>query len=910
MAEAVANNVPAKASPIDGKPPLFGLSFLENLSEMTMLRQVGLLVGLAASVAIGFAVVLWSQQPDYRPLYGSLAGMDAKQVMDTLASADIPYTVEPNSGALLVKADDVQRARIKLAAAGVAQTDGNIGFEILDKDQGLGTSQFMEATRYRRGLEGELARTISSLNNIKAARVHLAIPKSSVFVRDDRKPSASILVELYAGRSLEPGQVMAIINLVATSVPELSKSQVTVVDQKGNLLSDVAQNSELTMAGKQFDYSRRMESMLTQRVHNILQPVLGNDRYKAEVSADVDFSAVESTSESFNPDQPALRSEQSVNEQRSSGSGPSGVPGALSNQPPGPATAPQNATAAAGGAAGPIAPGQPLLDANGQQIMDPATGQPMLAPYPADKRVQSTKNFELDRSISHTKQQQGRVNRLSVAVVVDDQIKVNPANGQTTTVPWSTEDLARFTRLVQEAVGFDASRGDSVSVVNVPFSAERGEVIPDIPFYSQPWFWDVLKQVLGVLFILALVFGVLRPVLNNITNGKSRQLAGLDSDVELGGMGGLGELGNDRVSLGGPQSILLPSPSEGYDAQLNAIKSLVAEDPGRVAQVDKAAILLLSLGETDAAQVLRHMGPKEVQRVGVAMAQMRNVHREQVEQVMSEFVEVVGDQTSVGIGSDGYIRKMLTQALGEDKANGLIDRILLGGNTSGLDSLKWMEPRAVADVIRFEHPQIQAIVVAYLDPDQAGEVLGHFDHKARLDIILRVSSLNTVQPAALKELNQTLEKQFSGNANTSRTNLGGIKRAADIMNFLDSSIEGQLMDSIREVDEDLSGQIEDLMFVFNNLSDVDDRGIQALLREVSSDVLELALKGSDDAIKEKIFKNMSKRAAELLRDDLEAKGPVRVSDVETAQKEILTIARRMAEAGEIVLGGKGGEEMI
>jgi flagellar motor switch protein FliG len=330
----------------------------------------------------------------------------------------------------------------------------------------------------------------------------------------------------------------------------------------------------------------------------------------------------------------------------------------------------------------------------------------------------------------------------------------------------------------------------------------------------------------------------------------------------------------------------------------------------KLTRVDKAAILLLTLGETDAAQVLRHMGPKEVQRVGVAMAQMRNVHREQVEQVMSEFVDVVGDQTGVGIGSDGYIRKMLTQARGEDQANGLIDRILLGGNTSGLDSLKWMEPRAVADVIRFEHPQIQAIVVAYLDADQAGEVLSHFDHKVRLDIILRVSSLNTVQPAALKELNQILEKQFSGNANTSRTTLGGIKRAADIMNFLDSSIEGQLMDSIREVDEDLSTQIEDLMFVFNNLSDVDDRGIQALLREVSSDVLVLALKGSDDAIKEKIFKNMSKRAAELLRDDLEAKGPVRVSDVEGAQKEILTIARRMAEAGEIVLGGKGGEEMI
>lgn len=589
MADALPENVPAKSGLGGGKGPLFGLSFLDNLAEMTMLRQVGLMVGLAASVAIGFAVVLWSQQPDYRPLYGSLAGMDAKQVMETLAAADIAYTVEPNSGALLVKADDVSRARLKLAAAGVTPSDGNIGFEILDKDQGLGTSQFMEATRYRRGLEGELARTISSLNNIKAARVHLAIPKSSVFVRDERKPSASVLVELYPGRSLEPGQVMAIINLVATSVPELIKSQVTVVDQKGNLLSDQAENSELTMAGKQFDYSRRMEGMLTQRVHNILQPVLGNDRYKAEVSADVDFSSVESTSEQFNPDQPALRSEQSTNEQRTASNGPQGVPGALSNQPPAPATAPQQTGQAGAAGAGMVQPGQPLLDANGQQIMDPATGQPMLAPYPADKRSQSTRNFELDRSISHTKQQQGKVNRLSVAVVIDDQAIVNPANGEVTRTPWSADQLARFTRLVQDAVGFDASRGDSVSVINVPFSSERGEVIADIPFYSQPWFWDVVKQVLGVMFILVLVFGVLRPVLNNITgNGRNKQVAGIGSDAEMAGMGGLdGELANDRVSLGGPQSIMLPSPSEGYDAQLNAIKSLVAEDPGRVAQVVK-----------------------------------------------------------------------------------------------------------------------------------------------------------------------------------------------------------------------------------------------------------------------------------------------------------------------------------
>ena len=587
MAEAAVANVPAKAEPVEPKKPLLGLSFLENLAEMSVLRQLGLLVGLAASVAIGFAVVLWSQQPDYRPLYGSLNGMDASQVVDTLTTSGIDYTIEPNSGALLVKADDLARARMRLAAAGVAPTDNSVGFEILDREQGLGTSQFMEATRYRRGLEGELARTVASLNNVKAARVHLAMPKASVFVRDERKPSASVLVELYPGRALEPSQVMAIVNLVATSVPELDKGQVTVVDQKGNLLSDQQELSELTMAGKQFDYTRRMETLFTQRVHNILQPVLGTGRYKAEVSADVDFSSVESTSEMFNPDQPALRSEQQVNEQRQSSLPPQGVPGALSNQPPGPAAAPEQAAGAAA-PAGPVAAGQPLVDANGQQIMDPVTGQPMLAPYPADKREQSTRNFELDRSISYTRQQQGRLRRLSVAVVVDDQVRVDPATGESSRVPWTTDDLARFTRLVQDSVGFDASRGDSVSVINTAFTASLGEEIPDIPFYTQPWFWDIVKQVLGVLFILVLVFGVLRPVLNNITGGgRGKELAG-SGDVELGEMGGLdGELSNDRVSLGGPQSIMLPSPSEGYDAQLNAIKSLVAEDPGRVAQVVK-----------------------------------------------------------------------------------------------------------------------------------------------------------------------------------------------------------------------------------------------------------------------------------------------------------------------------------
>lgn len=326
--------------------------------------------------------------------------------------------------------------------------------------------------------------------------------------------------------------------------------------------------------------------------------------------------------------------------------------------------------------------------------------------------------------------------------------------------------------------------------------------------------------------------------------------------------------------------------------------------------LNQAAILMMTLGEEEAAEVLKHMGPKEVQRIGHAMAKLHNVTRDQVEAVLSNFVSVVRDQTSLGVGSEGYIRNMLVSALGEDKAGSLVDRILMGGNTSGLDTLKWMDSRSVADIIRYEHPQIQAIVIAYLDSDQAAEVLDFLDERVRLDIIMRIAAIDTIQPQALQELNDILEKQFATATTTASANIGGIKCTADIMNFLDTSAESQLMESIKEVDEDMAQEIQDLMFVFDNLGDVDDRGIQALLREVSSETLILALKGSDDNVKEKIFGNMSKRAAELLRDDLEAKGPVKVSEVEGAQKEILSIARRMADAGEIVLGGKGGEEMI
>jgi flagellar motor switch protein FliG len=334
-------------------------------------------------------------------------------------------------------------------------------------------------------------------------------------------------------------------------------------------------------------------------------------------------------------------------------------------------------------------------------------------------------------------------------------------------------------------------------------------------------------------------------------------------------------------------------------------------DASKLSGAERAAVLLMSLGEDPAAEIMRHMGPKEVQKIGEAMAGMSNVPKSAVNQVVADFAYTLGTQTALGTGNEEYLRNVLTGALGEDKAGNLIDRILLGRSAKGLETLKWMEPRAIAEVIRLEHPQIISIVLSYLDSDQAAEVLAQLPENTRSDIIMRIASLDGIQPAALAELDEILEKQFEGGAvNIRSSSVGGKKTAANILNFMESSVEAVIMEKVKETDEDMGNGIEELMFVFDNLVDVDDRGIQALLREISSDTLILALKGADEELKEKILKNMSKRAAEMLRDDLEARGPVRVSEVEAAQKEILAVARRMSESGDISLGGGGGDDFI
>ena len=326
--------------------------------------------------------------------------------------------------------------------------------------------------------------------------------------------------------------------------------------------------------------------------------------------------------------------------------------------------------------------------------------------------------------------------------------------------------------------------------------------------------------------------------------------------------------------------------------------------------IQKAAILMLALGEAEAAEVMRFLGPREVLKLGAAMATMKAVQHEQVVTVLDAFRAQTELNSTVGLDSDEYIRQVLTKALGDDKASVLLSRILGGKDASGIESLKWMDASSVSELIRNEHPQIIATILVHLERDQACESLGNFTDRLRNDVVLRIATLDGVQPAALRELNDVLTKLLSGNENIKKSSLGGVRAAAEILNFMSGEQEGSVMDNIKNYDNDMAQKIMDEMFVFDNIIDIDDRGIQLLLREVQSEMLIISLKGASQDLREKIFKNMSQRAAEMMREDLDSKGPVRLSEVEAQQKQILQIVRRLSDEGQIVLGGKGEDSFV
>jgi flagellar M-ring protein FliF len=529
-----------------------------SIADIPGLKQAGLLIGVAAAVAVAIWLVMWSQGQNYSVLYGQLSERESGQVMDALTAAGIEYKLSP-SGAVSVPESKVQEARIRLATQGLPQSD-SMGIEMIQKESTLGASSMMETARYQSVLETELARTIVKVQGVQSARVHLALPKPSVFVRDARKATASVLLQLYPGRRLEPGQVAAIVHLVASSVPELAASDVTLVDQSGTLLNSPDENAEQAASTRQFEYTRKLEESYQQRIIDLLEPIIGPGRVRATVTADMDFTVTEETRENYDPQKTAVRSEQTSSEQRRGGDGTEGIPGALSNEPPGTAGAPSLAAAAAPGTAG-------------AAQSTAATGGP------SSSSQRSTRNFEVDRTLSYVKQPVGVLKRLNVGVVLDNWQKVD-ADGKVTTAAMSDADIKRFSQLVRESIGLKDDRGDQLNVLNQAFknSAPLGPV-EGPPLWETPWVTQLAKQIVGAGLVLVVAFLVLRPLMKSLTKSAPRLRAGAVA-------GDAGDLDGDRVSIsgqGGKAIKLAPS----FEQQIAAARTLVGQDPRRAAQVVK-----------------------------------------------------------------------------------------------------------------------------------------------------------------------------------------------------------------------------------------------------------------------------------------------------------------------------------
>lgn len=556
-----------------------------GFSRLPALRQFGLMAGLAASVAIGMAIVLWSQSPSYSLLYGGLSDKDRAAVISALGKAGIDYHLDASSGAVLVPQSEVYKARIRLAAQGLPHEQDS-GYDLLSKNQGFGTSQFVEQARYNHMLEEELARSIMSIDAVDKARVHLALPKQSVFVESEKKPTAAVVLELYAGRRLDPGQVAGIVHLVSSSVPGLQSDEVTVVDQSGRLLTRHDQPAQFGLTARQFTLTQQLEKAYQQRVEDILAPIVGSNGVRAQVVADVDYTQVDKTSENYDGAKPALRSEQ-TSEDIKRGGDQGQVPGSLTNQPPQGGVAQPAASQSSAGKAGAAQSGTSRAQQSQQQNQS----------KPVETRRRATRNYELGHTISHIKETPGQIRRLSVAVVINDKT-VSAGKGKVKHVPYSAAEMTRITGLVKEAVGYDKARGDTVNVINTAFrQAPPPPQVAGPPIWQQPYFQTIVKELLGALGVALLLFGVLRPAMKGLAQKGGTQLATTAGSLPADGTAEAYDE-TERPLRGGATPELTPSlagsresdrpKSIQYAEHLAAAKSMAKEDPKRMAQVVKS----------------------------------------------------------------------------------------------------------------------------------------------------------------------------------------------------------------------------------------------------------------------------------------------------------------------------------
>jgi flagellar basal-body M-ring protein/flagellar hook-basal body protein fliF/flagellar motor switch protein FliG len=846
-----------------------GLQVYDNLSPGRRLTLLALTIIIVGAL-VGLVYV--SSQTEFATLYSGVDERFGGQVVQELKNRKIEYQTGPG-GVIMVPANQVAELRMSLVHDGVIP-GGGIGYELVDKSDMFGVPDEIIQLNKHRILEGELSRSISSITGVRQARVHLAIPKPSLFVEDKKPPSASVVIDLAGGASLSKQMVRSIVELVSGAVSGLEAERVNVVDNTGRVLNRYAE--DLIGGQTSIEYQQTLEKALRDKATGVIERIVGPGNVEVVVTSKMDFSREERTEELFNPEKQVARSEETLSEERETGGN------------------------RVGGGAG---------DGTAQGVV-------RVGDASNSTRERVATNYEIDKVTKHVKGPNAELTRMSVAIVINSNYRQKREDGEELP-PISDDEIENFRRLAADAVGFNKERGDSLTITAQPFQETNINMLDVLEKENTKRLWESAGQWGLMLLITAFVFFIAYRLMSYLTEGHDP--AELLQDGQL-------PPGEDRLALPGAE--LLDELDEDEGPLIDKIREYVKRNPNKAAAVirfwlspndedqisevdaTKAANVLLTLGEEIASDLFARLGKEEIYALNRGMQKLSTIQENRQSEVLLEFYELCKTSNPFLLGgSNDFIKTLVERSMGEEDSRQLLSD--LGSDKyNELQQINSVDSRTLANSIRKEHPQTIALILAHIDTNKGAKVLAQLPVDTQVEVCMRMASLDTVSPQTLRDVEEALMSEMKGLIVSGGEETSGVALVAEILNNIEKVHEDRIFDRLTEMDPELAEDIRNKMFTFDDLIHIDDRGTQTLLKEIDKQVLVLALKTASEEVKQKFFSNISQRAAEMIREDIEVQGAVRLSDVEAAQATIVQTALQLEADGKIVIATPGSDDQF
>ncbi len=847
-----------------------GQQVYENLSPG---RRLTLLLLTLIIVATLVGLVYVSSQSNFATLYTGVDERFGGQVIQELKARKIEFQTGPG-GVILVPENQVAELRMSLVHDGVIP-GGGVGYELVDKSDMFGVPDEIIQLNKHRILEGELSRSISTISGVRQARVHLAIPKASLFVEDKKPVSASVVIDLAGGAKLSKSQVRSVVELVSGAVSGLEAERVNVVDNTGRVLNRYAE--DLIGGQTSLEFQQSLEKSLRAKAAGVLERIVGPGNVEVVVTSKMDFSREERTEEIFNPEKQVARSEETLSEERETGGNRVG-----------------------GGAGANVAQGVVRVgDASNSTRERVAT------------------NYEIDKVTKHVRGPSHQLTRMSVAVVINSNYRKGSNEEGEELPPLSDDDIDSFRKLVADAVGFNKERGDSITITAQPFQEATIDMLKVLENQENKRLWESAGQWGLMLLITAFIFFIAYRLMTYLTDGHDA--AELLQDGQL-------PPGEDRLALPGAELLDELDEDEGpliekirEYVKRNAEKAaavirfwLSPNDEDQMSEVDatKAATVLLTLGEETSSNLFAKLGKEEIYALNRGMQKLSTIQENRQSEVLLEFYELCKTSNPFLLGgSNDFIKALVERSMGEEDSRQLLSD--LGSDKyNELQQINSVDSRTLANSIRKEHPQTIALILAHIDTNKGAKVLAQLPVESQVEVCVRMASLDTVSPQTLRDVEEALMSEMKGLIVSGGEETSGVALVAELLNNIEKVHEDRIFDRLTEIDPELAEEIRNKMFTFDDLIHIDDRGTQTLLKEIDKQVLVLALKTASEEVKQKFFSNISQRAAEMIREDIEVQGAVRLSDVEAAQATIVQTALQLEADGKIVIATPGSDDQF